>query len=67
MYCKRIRDDDDYWQQVENYLHTHTGSNFSHGICPACLEREFGASPHSRTKLNVERLAEDFIATQSEG
>jgi len=67
MYCKRIRDDDDYWQQIENYLHTHTGSNFSHGICPACLEREFGPSQHSRTKLHVGCLSEDFIATQSEG
>lgn len=41
MYCKRIRDDGDYWQQVENYIHAYTGSHFSHGICPDCFSREF--------------------------
>lgn len=40
MYCKRIRDDSDYWQQVENYIHDHTGSSFSHGICPDCYKKE---------------------------
>ncbi len=40
MYCKRVRDDHDYWQQVETYIHTCTGTNFSHGICPECLEQE---------------------------
>ncbi len=67
MYCKRIRDDGDYWQQVENYLHTHTGSNFSHGICPECLSREFGALQPSRTKLHVGYLPKESIAEQSEG
>ena len=40
MYCKRVRDDQDYWQQVESYIHTCTGTNFSHGICPECLDQE---------------------------
>jgi len=39
MYCKKIRNDRDYWQSIENYFHEHTGSDFSHGICPDCLER----------------------------
>lgn len=38
MYCKRIRDDDDYWQQIESYIHTETGTDFSHGVCPECFE-----------------------------
>jgi sigma-B regulation protein RsbU (phosphoserine phosphatase) len=38
-YCKRIRDDGDYWQQLETYLAKHSEAEFSHGICPACLER----------------------------
>jgi sigma-B regulation protein RsbU (phosphoserine phosphatase) len=58
MYCKRIRDDGDYWQQVESYLHAHTGSNFSHGICPDCFTREFGAPPPSRARLGVARPPE---------
>ncbi|MHA3770925.1 response regulator transcription factor [Verrucomicrobiota bacterium sgz303538] len=39
MYCKSIRDDQDYWHQIEEYIHTETGADFSHGICPACLEK----------------------------
>ena len=42
MYCKRIRDDTNYWDQVETYIHMHTGSNFSHGICPECYDKQVG-------------------------
>ena len=38
-YCKRIRDDGDYWQQLETYLSHHSEAEFSHGICPPCLEQ----------------------------
>lgn len=38
MYCKKIRNDSDYWENIENYIHTHTGSDFSHGICPHCYD-----------------------------
>lgn len=38
-YCKRIRDDQNYWSQVETYLAEHSEVQFSHGICPNCLER----------------------------
>lgn len=37
-YCKRVRDDQDYWQQIERYLSEHSEAQFSHGICPDCLE-----------------------------
>ncbi len=37
-YCKRIRDDRDYWQQLEIYLGAHSEAEFSHGVCPECLE-----------------------------
>lgn len=39
MYCKKIRDDSDYWQSIETYIREHTRSDFSHGICPECSER----------------------------
>ncbi len=39
MYCKRVRDDKDYWHQIEEYLHTETGADFSHGICPSCMAK----------------------------
>ena len=38
-YCKSIRNDDDYWEQLETYLSEHSAAEFSHGVCPTCLER----------------------------
>jgi phosphoserine phosphatase RsbU/P len=35
-YCKKIRDDKNYWHQVEQYISEHSGAQFSHGICPEC-------------------------------
>jgi PAS domain S-box-containing protein len=35
-YCKKIRDDENYWQTVESYIARHTNTRFSHGICPSC-------------------------------
>lgn len=41
-YCRRIRDDENYWDTVESYIARHTGSQFSHGICPSCMENVLG-------------------------
>jgi len=38
-YCKKIRNDQNYWQQVEAYISDHSGAVFSHGICPDCYEK----------------------------
>jgi DNA-binding response OmpR family regulator len=38
-YCKKIRDDRNYWQQVEAYIASHSEAQFSHSICPDCHER----------------------------
>lgn len=35
-YCKRIRDDQNYWEQVDSYIAKHSAAQFSHGICPDC-------------------------------
>jgi hypothetical protein len=37
--CKKIRDDQGYWTQMESYISKHSEAEFSHGICPECLER----------------------------
>jgi len=37
-YCKKIRDDKNYWQQVEAYVGKHSEAKFSHSICPDCYE-----------------------------
>ncbi len=38
-YCKKIRDDHDYWQQLEEYFVQHSDAQFSHGICPECFDQ----------------------------
>jgi len=37
--CKKIRDDTGYWQQIEVYVRDHSEADFSHGICPDCMEK----------------------------
>jgi DNA-binding response OmpR family regulator len=46
-WCKKVRDDQNYWLQVEEYLSQHTEVIFSHGICPACMARELGLASKS--------------------
>ena len=36
-YCRKIRDDENYWHTVEGYISQHTDTRFSHGICPSCM------------------------------
>lgn len=38
-HCKNVRDDKNYWQQIESYINTRLGTRFSHGICPTCYEK----------------------------
>jgi CheY-like chemotaxis protein len=38
MYCKKIRSDGNYWQQVESYIGQRSSATFSHGICPDCMK-----------------------------
>ena len=37
-YCKKIRDDHNYWQQVETYIEANSDAAFSHSICPSCFD-----------------------------
>jgi len=37
--CKKIRDDQGYWTQIEAYIQCHSEADFSHGICPDCLKK----------------------------
>lgn len=48
MYCKKIRDDKEYWQELESYFAEHTHIMFTHGLCPECYQeklREFEMEP----------------------
>ena len=37
--CKKIRDDEGYWNQLESYISKHTDATFTHGLCPVCAEK----------------------------
>ena len=50
-HCKKIRDDQGYWSQIESYLSEHTDATFTHGVCPDCaqeLRREMQAHRDQR-------------------
>ena len=38
-YCKKIRDEEGLWNQLEVYVHNHSDAKFSHGICPECMKK----------------------------
>jgi len=38
-WCRRVRDDQGYWSELEAYVQQHTDADFTHGICPQCVER----------------------------
>ena len=40
-YCKKIRNDNGYYEQIEDYIHNHSGIDFSHTICPTCMKKHF--------------------------
>ena len=56
-WCKRIRDDEGYWSQVEAYFHKSTGADFTHGICPQCLDKVYAEQQHKRPPSGPERRA----------
>ncbi|MGC8492321.1 MAG: response regulator [Syntrophobacteraceae bacterium] len=39
-WCKKVRDDQGYWQQIEAYVRDHSEADFSHSICPVCAKKE---------------------------
>jgi DNA-binding response OmpR family regulator len=45
--CKKIRDDDGYWQQVDRYLAAHSQADFNLSICPQCAKKETKIGPVS--------------------
>ena len=44
-HCKKIRNDDGYWTQLESYISEHSDAQFSHGICPDCMEKYYSDLP----------------------
>lgn len=48
--CKKIRNDEGYWTQVEDYITQHSGATFTHGLCPDCVS---GLYPEVAKKRNI--------------
>lgn len=47
--CKKIRDDGGYWKQIDGYIRDHSEAEFSHSICPDCMERLYPEFTESET------------------
>jgi len=56
VYCKKVRNDQNYWQQLDEFVHEQTGSTFSHGICPDCYEKV--VTPELETWLEDQKRTE---------
>ena len=41
-HCKKVRDDQNYWQQVESYIAKRTDAKFTHSYCPDCMKIALG-------------------------
>jgi hypothetical protein len=64
-YCKKVRDDRNYWQQVEQYLGERIDARFSHSVCPACYERH--VRPEIEKLRGSRRAAAKARAGEGEG
>jgi hypothetical protein len=48
--CKKIRNDKGYWQQLEGYIREHSEAEFTHSICPECMEKLYGDFLKNKTR-----------------
>ena len=48
-WCRKVRDDQGYWEQVEMYVQKHSDATFTHGLCPDCARNHFGAFAAGKT------------------
>lgn len=49
--CKKIRDDQGYWEQIDVYMKDYMEGDFSHGICPACAKKLYGTAYNSSSEI----------------
>lgn len=54
-YCKKVRDDQNYWSQIEHYISEHTGTKFSHSICPDCYKIKVQPQLDEQKRRNADR------------
>ena len=63
-YCKKVRDDQNFWSQIENYISEHTSTKFSHGICPECYELKIEPELEEMKRRNADRRELDAASTR---
>ena len=56
-HCKKIRDDNGYWEQIEAYIHNHSEAEFSHSICPECAKKLYPDYADSLSASEEKRAA----------
>jgi CheY-like chemotaxis protein len=55
-YCKRIRDDQDYWSDVETYVSERSRAEFSHGVCPSCYDTHMKPEMEKLRRANLAKI-----------
>jgi len=70
-YCKKVRNEANYWEQVDSYLSSHSDLDFTHSICPTCTEKmleELEETPIQSAKLleSLQQLASGSLPDSSE-
>jgi hypothetical protein len=56
-YCKKIRNDEGYWEQIEAYIHEHSEAQFTHGVCPDCYKKLQAELGKLRKSDRIEKIA----------
>ncbi len=49
--CKKIRDGRGYWNQIEEYIESHSNAEFSHGLCQECMDKLYGDQEWYKKKM----------------
>jgi hypothetical protein len=49
MFCKKIRDSEELWHNLERYISDHSDAEFSHGMCPECFEEKYGDTAQEKS------------------
>ncbi len=62
-----IRDDENMWQQIEQYIESKSDAQFSHGICPECAEKLYGDSKWYKDMQQKNRRVRDPNQPESQG
>lgn len=58
-YCKKVRNDEDLWEQIEQYVNERTGADFTHSVCPCCMDKHFKPQLASYRKQVEEEKAKN--------